>query len=300
MPSLTRRDALCALGTAGLGATLPALPAPARSVPLSLHQFTLGDATVSVVRDTGFALPPEAFGTNAPPGLVDAALRTRGLPPAPVRLDSSQLLVEHGGKRTLLDAGTGRGDLLAGLAALGVAPASVDHVVISHYHGDHLGGVSSAGAPTFPNAQVQLPAVELAFIDGFGGADDRVEVARAALSPVRDRTEPYADGDAVSPGVTAVAAPGHTPGHIAFEVTSRNDHLLVLSDALVHVLFAEHPHWLYRLDCEAEATVATRRRLLGRAADEGLPVFASHLPFPGLGRVARSGSGFRFTPDALR
>ena len=310
MPSpLSRRAALQGLGALGLGAALP-LTAAARPGPsrphhtASAHSFPLGEATVTVVRDTGFALPLSAVGTNVAPEAVAALLDEYGLPGDGVPTDVSQLVIDAGGVRTLVDAGTGRGHLVSTMGALGMAPGSVDRVVVSHFHGDHVGGVSTDGAPTFPNASVHFPAPELAFLDGYDGdpegVADAVGGAVAALAPVRNRLETYADGDELAPGLRAVAAHGHTPGHMAFTLASGDARLMIVSDAVAHpVAFFRYPEWLFGFDMISDETVATRRRLLGTAAEERPPFFASHLPFPGVGRVSRDGGGFRYTPTPM-
>ena len=302
MSTLSRRAALASLGTLGLGAALPAAaasrPAARRDHhTVSAHSFALGDAAVTVVRDATFVLPLSAIGTNVPADSVTALLRDYGLPTDGVPTNVSQLVVDAGGTRVLIDTGTGQGELVSTLGALGMDPGSVDRVVISHFHGDHIGGVSTDGAPTFPNASVHLPAAELAFLDGFEGENDSVSGALTALAPVRSRLQTYGDGDELAPGLTAVAAPGHTPGHSAFLLASGDARLMIASDTAAHpVAFFRHPEWLFGFDMDGDQTIATRRALLGRAADEGIALFASHMPFPGVGRVSRDGGGFRFTP----
>ncbi len=304
MSTFSRRAALQGLATLGLGAALPASAAarPARRDhhTVSAHSFAVGDATVTVLRDTGFPLPLSAVGTNVDPARVVATLREYGLPTDRVPVDVSQLVVDAGGVRTLVDTGTGQGQLLASMEALGIAPASVDRVVVSHFHGDHVGGVSTDGAPTFPAASVHFPAPELAFLDGAPAGNDNVTAALGALAPVRDRLQTYGDGDELAPGLVAIAAHGHTPGHMAFVLASGDARLMIASDAVTHpVVFFRHPTWLFGFDMDGDRTVATRRRLLSRAAREGLPFVASHLPFPGVGRVSVDGAGFRFTPTPM-
>ncbi len=301
MSMVSRRSALQGLGALGLGSLLPATAAatPARRDhhTISARTFPVGDAMVTVIRDTGFALPLSALGTNVEPARVVATLEEYGLPTENVPTDVSQLVIEQGGVRTLVDTGTGQGELVSTMAALGMAPDSVDRVVISHFHGDHVGGVSMDGAPTFPSASVHFPAAELAFLESAPAGNENVEAALAKLAPVRDRLQTYGNGDELMPGLTAVAAYGHTPGHHAFRLASGDARLMIASDAVAHpVVFFRHPTWLFGFDMDGDATVRTRRRLLSQAAQERTPLFASHMPFPGVGRVSVDGVGFRFTP----
>ena len=310
MSTFSRRAALQSLGALGLGAVLPTAAASARPARRDHHTvaartFAVGDAMVTSIRDTGFDLPLQAVGTNVDRARVVALLDEYGLPTTSVPADVNALVIDAGGTRVLVDTGTGQGNLVPTMRALGMEPGSVDRVVVSHFHGDHVGGVSMDGAPTFPNATVHFPAPELRFLEGYtptgnAQADGGVSTALAKLAPVRDRLQTYDDGDALVPGVQAVAAHGHTPGHMAFLLTSGDARLMIASDAVAHpVVFFRQPSWLFGFDMLPEMVVSTRRRVLSRAADEKLPFFASHMPFPGVGRVSRDGVGFRFTPTAM-
>ena len=301
--SFSRRAALRGLGALGLGAALPAtaasMPTPVRRDhhTLTAHTFSVGDATVTVIRDTGFQLPLGAIGVNVDSSRVLATLREYGLPTDNVPVDVNQLVIDHGDVRTLIDTGTGQGHLVSTMGALGMDPGSVDRVVVSHHHGDHIGGLSMDGTPTFPNASVHIGATELAFLDGFTGENEQVTAALAKLAPVRDRLQTYRSGDTLMPGLTAMAAFGHTPGHMAFQLASGDQTLMIVSDAVAHpVVFFRHPTWLFGFDMDGGTTVNTRRRLLSQAAREGTTLFASHMPFPGTGRVSVDGAGFRYTP----
>ena len=305
MPTFSRRAALQSLGALGLASVLPTAAAsapPARRDhhTVSAHSFSVGEATVTVIKDAAFSLPLSAVGTNVEQARVVATLDEYGLPTDAVPTDVSQLVIDAGGVRTLVDTGTGGGQLVPTMGELGMEPGSVDRVVVSHYHGDHIGGVSQDGAPTFPNASVHFPAPELAFLEAAPADNQNVANALAKLEPVRDRLQTYGDGDQLVPGFQAVAAHGHTPGHMAFLLSSGDARLMIASDAVAHpVVFFRHPSWLFGFDMDGDATVRTRRRVLSRAADEKLPFFASHMPFPGVGRVSRDGVGFRFTPTAM-
>ena len=314
MSTFSRRAALqglgaLGLGALGLGAVLPtaasARPARRDHHMVSAHSFPIGDATVTVVRDTGFDLPLQAVGTNVDQARVVALLDEYGLPTTSVPADVSALVIDAGGVRTLVDTGTGQGQLVPTMGELGMEPGSVDRVVVSHFHGDHVGGVSAGGTPTFPNASVHFPASELAFLEGYTPtgneqADGGVQTALDKLAPVRAQLQTYGDNDELAPGLRAVAAFGHTPGHMAFLLSSGDGRLMIASDAVAHpVVFFRHPSWLFGFDMLPDPTVRTRRQILSRAADERLPFFASHMPFPGVGRVSRDGVGFRFTPTPV-
>ncbi|OZC02073.1 MBL fold metallo-hydrolase [Rubricoccus marinus] len=301
---LSRRAALKGLGAFGVAAALPTAaraatsdtpPTAADHHTVSAHTFAVGGATVTVIRDAGFVLPLSAVGTNVAPEAVTALLESHGLPTDGVPTDVSVLLIRAGEETVLVDTGTGGGDLMGTMRALGIAPEAVTRVAISHFHGDHIGGLAPGGTPAFPNASVHFPAPEMAFLDAAAGDNEGASAAKAALQSASN-VQTYADGDELVPGFTAVAAHGHTPGHMAFVLASGEARLMIVSDAVAHpAAFFAHPEWLFGFDMDAQAAT-TRRQLLGRAADERVHLFASHMPFPGIGRVGRDGGGFRFTP----
>lgn len=100
----------------------------------------------------------------------------------------------------------------------------------------------------------------------------------------------------IVPRIQAIAAPGHTPGHMALAISSGGDQLLCISDAALHPIHLEQPEWYAAVDFAPEQVVATRRRLLNRAAAEKTLVLAFHFPFPGLGHVVQKGDGWQWQP----
>ena len=210
------------------------------------------------------------------------------------------LLVETGDKRVLIDSGVGQADptdpgqLLDRLGAENIAPESIDTVVISHFHLDHIGGLmDSAGHPTFPKARLVVPSREhghwmreeiLARID-----PSRAARLRQTLAAYAERLTLMDDGVDIEPGIRYVPAPGHTPGHHAVRVESGDARLLHIVDTIhmpiqLNALDAAPP-----FDVQPDIAIATRRALLARAEAENLLLMAYHFPFPGLGYVRRRG-----------
>jgi glyoxylase-like metal-dependent hydrolase (beta-lactamase superfamily II) len=139
----------------------------------------------------------------------------------------------------------------------------------------------------------------VAFWSASGRSPQDDEHRPAALEAIRlfgDRLRPFESGEEVLPHVRAIDAAGHTPGHTAFVLESRCERLLCAGDTFYDSLQLSHPGWRTPWDHDAERSVLSRRRLLGWAADENLLVHAYHMPFPGLGRVDRHGSAFRWIP----
>lgn len=206
-------------------------------------------------------------------------------------------LVVTPGERILFDTGLQPGGLLAALDAAGLAPADVTHVVLTHMHPDHIGGLSDeTGAATFPEAAYLAGQAEFDFWAGQGN-----EGFEAKVRPLAERMTFLAPGDDVVPGVTAVEAYGHTPGMLAFRLESEGQGLMLTADlANHHVWSLAHPDWEVLYDADKAQAAATRRRILGELAAERMPMLGYHLPFPGIGYVEAAGDGFRWVPTSYQ
>ena len=282
------------------------------------HRFTLGAFVCTAVADGTFPYPPPAFAANAPPERLADALAARGRPADVIVTPYTCLVVDTGRHRVLVDTGMGplppglpdtTGKLREHLRAAGIDPTEIDTVVLTHGHADHIGGTLDAdGALAFPNARFAMWRAEWEYWTAEPslaelGVDDSVKEllrlsARTNLPPLRDRIDLVDRETEIVPGLTALAAPGHTPGHMALAIASDGDVLLHLVDTALDPLQLEHPGWVAAFDFDPSQAVATRRRLFDRAAAERALVLCYHFPFPGLGRVARAGEGWRWEPAA--
>jgi glyoxylase-like metal-dependent hydrolase (beta-lactamase superfamily II) len=317
--SMTRRTVLAAApATALAGSALAqtAGPAPAQAPAASgtrqapgFYRYKVGDIEVTAVHDGSFTIPTKGFVRNAEQEQVDQAAQDIFMPAGQVVIPITTLVLNQGGRITLLDTSRGAaapgGNWMANLRASGIDPAQVTAIVISHFHGDHIGGIRGQdGAATFPNAEVMVPAQEWAFWmddarmsqapDAMKGA---FQNARRVFGPMAKDVKPYEGGKEVVPGVTTIAAPGHTPGHTAFMISSGQAKFLALSDTSNHpALFVRNPDWAAVFDMDGDQARQTRRRLLDMAAAEKTQVAFYHAPFPATGFIAREGNGFRFAP----
>ncbi|HEX2555922.1 MAG TPA: MBL fold metallo-hydrolase [Microvirga sp.] len=329
--SITRRTILAAapaaaaattIGSAALAQTAAPAPAPAqppaqapaagaagaRQAP-GFYRYKVGDVEVTAVHDGSFAIPTKGFVRNAEQDQVDQVAQDVFMPAGQVVIPITTLVLNQGGRVTLLDTSRGAaapgGNWMANLRAAGFDPAQVNTIVISHFHGDHIGGIRGQdGAATFPNAEVMVPAQEWAFWmdDGkMSQAPDAMKGAfqnvRRVFGPIAKDVKQYEGGKEIVPGLTTVAAPGHTPGHTAFMLSSGQGKLMVMSDTTNHpALFVRNPDWAAVFDMDADQARQTRRKLLDMAAAEKTRVSFYHAPFPATGYIAKEGNGFRFVP----
>jgi glyoxylase-like metal-dependent hydrolase (beta-lactamase superfamily II) len=283
-------------------------------MPAGSCRFQVGSIRCSVLSDGYSSYPTPWYFPNSDPQRLTAALHTRRLPADRVLSPYTCLLIETGRHVVLVDTGAGNssetsGAIVARLEVAGIRPRDVETVVLTHAHGDHIGGaVNAAGRPTFPNARHVMAELEWDFWMA-GRVDLRglrlpVEVqesmgatARRCLGALKFQAEPICGETEIVPGVRAIPAPGHTPGHLAILLSSDGQHLMNLGDAAVHPLHLEEPEWENGFDQAAGLAIATRRALLERAVAEQMHLMAFHFPFPSVGRVApRADGGWNWTP----
>lgn len=269
------------------------------------HRFKIGAMDATIVSDGPLTLPaaPRIFkGPDA--NALNAAVSAAGQDTAHVRIEQNCLLLETEGRKILFDNGLGSeklygpdsGRLLTSLGEAGIDPAGIDALVLTHGHSDHCWGTMGAdGTPNFPNATIYMAREELDFWESDPPAE-RLErsvagVARHLL-PLRERIVFVRDGEEFLPGVQALLTPGHTPGHMAYLFAGN---WCLTGDVAFHdPLSYAFPEARSAFDTDREQGVETRKRLLGRLADEHIAVVGYHHPWPGLGRVERTGRTFRF------
>ncbi len=319
MSDLTRRALLAGTATAAAAASsvpsiLPAraaAPAAGRQVP-GIYRYKVGEFELTAIND-GVNLRPveKGFVVNAELEDVKEALEDAYLPTDKLGIPFNQLIVNTGRRVVLIDTGTGgqqaptAGLLIENMAAAGIDPKAIDTVLISHFHGDHILGLrTKEGELAFPNAEVQVPEAEWKYWMDDGEMSRAPEGRKGNFAAVRKtfgsiaKDVKHFDADAeVVPGITAVAAYGHTPGHMTFRIASGDDQLLVLSDTANHpALFVRNPGWHAVFDIDAAMAEETRRKIFDMAAADRLRIQAYHFPFPGTGFIAKDGDGYEFVP----
>jgi glyoxylase-like metal-dependent hydrolase (beta-lactamase superfamily II) len=283
-------------------------------MPEGSYAFQVGNIRCTVLSDGYFAYPTPWFFPNADPGRLAEALDRRRLPHHAVLSPYTCLLIESGRYIALVDTGAGEGARNAGaivarLEMAGIRPRDVDTVILTHAHLDHIdGAVGSGGRPVFSNARHILSDSEWEFwtrahpdLNGLRVPTDVKTTlgrsARRAMDALRFQIETVDGERELLPGVYAIPAPGHTPGHLALLIASAGERLLSIGDAAVHPLHLEFPELENGFDLCAATARETRRDLLARAAAEQMRVMAFHFPFPSVGRVsARAEGGWDWVP----
>jgi glyoxylase-like metal-dependent hydrolase (beta-lactamase superfamily II) len=310
---IDRRTLLAAGAAAGLAPALGAGTASAQTTP-NVHRIQVGTLEAFVVND-GVALRPDAtqgLVVNATPAQVSAAMQAAGLTPPALQNPFNVTILRTPRGLVALDVGNTpgmmptTGQLVANMRAAGLDPAQVVMVVHTHFHGDHIGGLTlNDGTAVFPNATIAVPEGEWAYWMDEGEASRAPEARRPAFANVRRRFAPYmskvtrfAPGATITPGVTAVASTGHSPGHSSLLVADGRDQLLVIGDAIsTPAFFIANLEWYAIFDMDPAMAVATRRTLLDRAAADRLQVVGYHFPMPATGRIERVGTGYRLVPS---
>ncbi len=286
----------------------------AASMPASFNRFTLGKFEVTVLLDGGrFGDKPyETFGTNVPQAEVEALLAANFLPIDKSRNTFSPTLVNTGTDLVLFDTGVGAGaregglgQTMANLKASGYTPEQVTIVVLTHMHGDHIGGLMENGAPAFPNARYVGNEAEFKFwssTDRVGTpAENAYKTVVANVVPVADKMTFIGDGGAVVSGITGMAAFGHSPGHMIYRIESEGRQLVLTADTANHyVLSLQRPDWEVRFDMDKAAAAATRKSVFDMLATDRLPFVGYHMPFPAVGFIEKADVGYRFVPETYQ
>ncbi len=270
------------------------------------HTHMVGDIECTVIADGEQVFGLDRMQGRYPDVPQDAllrALQAADIPPDEITFHFNTLLIRTGDELLLVDAGSGTeqgdevGKLLGNLAAAGVQPDEITTVLITHMHGDHIGGVFTPEVEfTFPNARYFVGQQEWRYwadkelLQSMGDFGKMIFERMKKLEP---EVKKFTPGTQLSPGVRTVAAYGHTPGHTGVMVESQGERLLHAVDILHNPVQFAHPEWSIKFDTDKTLAQETRFRLLERAANEDLLLLLYHVPFPGLGRVALTRDGDR-------
>ena len=287
----------------------PTLPEP------GFRKMKLGAMEIIAINDGALRRPlGDEFVRNAPLEQVKSLLASQNLPTDYVDIPFTPYLVVSGNTKFLLDTGFAdngpatTGKLRANMAAAGHKPEEINHVILSHFHGDHINGlINKAGELVYPNAMVHVPAPEFAFwMDDAkmsaapAAMQGAFQNARRVLAKVpADKLVKFEPGKELAPGIESVAAFGHTPGMTVFNIRSQGQAFMYTADVTnVPSLFARSPDWAVTFDMDAEMARQTRRRIFDMLAKEKMAMGGFHFPFPALGTLEAAGNGYQFKPMA--
>ena len=279
------------------------------------YRFNIGAFDCVAVSDglpgDGIQLPLSFLFANAPEEQLAKVLINHGIQQDQLMSFSRNFLIVNTNEHlVLVDTGYGEGagfkhtgKLLQNLQSEGIKASDVDIVILTHAHGDHVGGnIDAEGKPAFPNAHYFLSKDEWSFwtseIDPELMVSNMADTVRKHLLPIREQGQLqfFARNDEIAPGIHTVAAYGHTPGHTAVSVSSEGEKLLNISDLVIHPIHLEQPDWYMKHEVMPDVIITSRRRLLDIATTKKMLVFACHLPFPGLGHVIPKQDGWEWQP----
>lgn len=332
MIQFTRRN-LMMMSVAAMAAPLLGIRAADAAAPF-LNTFSPGwarakhgDFELTVVTDGPLSLPLPGMGNleenfpNADPEEFVALLRGGYLPTDSMMIEQNVWVVNTGSQLVLIDTGTGVnrdfgvriygpqvGQVVSRLRDAGIQPEQIDIVAITHAHPDHCWGlVDDNGNLIFPNAKVAVSRIDFDYWTDESRAAQQEGLMRdifrgtiLQFNAVRDRVILLEDGDEVVPGITAIATPGHSPGHMVFAVTSQGRTTMVMGDiAHHHIVLLRRPDWHFLFDSDPEQAARTRIDAFGQWAREGHRIASVHFPFPGDGYLAEDGDGFVWIPQAM-
>ncbi len=308
--ALSTALAVSALGMGTIGTAHAAAPMVKTSAP-GYYRMMLGDFEVTALSDGTVKLPVDKILTNTTPAKVNKAL-AKVYQSAPLETSVNGYLINTGSKLVLIDTGAAKlfgptlGDLAANLKAAGYQPEQVDEVYITHMHADHVGGLMDGDKLAFPNATIRADKQEADYWLSQANMDKApadaksfFQGAMASLNPYvkANHFSPFEGNTELVPGIKAMASHGHTAGHSTYVVESKGQKLVLWGD-LMHVAAVQfdEPSVTIAFDSESKAAAAQRKAAYADAAKAGYIVGASHLAFPGLGRLRANGKGYTWVP----
>ncbi len=297
------------VGAATAAAFVPAAsqaaqPLAGKQAP-TFYRYKVGDIEITAINDGVAQRPLDGFIKNAPADEVRKVLGDAFMAQDKITIPFTSLVVNTGKHLVLLDSGNGdlgaptTGSWMANFRAAGFDPKNVDAVLISHFHGDHINGTRlKDGTAVFPNAEMMVSEVEWNFwmddakaMAAPEGMKPAFNNARRVFVPIAEDVKRFAWDKEIVSGITAIGAPGHTPGHTCFAVHSGNARFMAMSDLTNNTsVFVRNPDWQAIVDTDGEVARVTRHRMLDMAATEKMQVAFYHAPFPATGHIARDGA----------
>ncbi len=301
-PKMTRRTALAGAAALPLAAALASTARAAAPImgagTAPFQRVSLGgfDVTTILAGSRAVEEPHSIFGMNVDDETFNSVSAEANLPTAAAQFFFTPTVVNTGAELVLFDTGLSPDGTLAALQAAGYTADQVDIVVLTHMHGDHIGGLMQGDAPTFPNARYVTGQIEY---DHWATAEN--EGFDTKVKPLAEQMTFLDDGGSVASGITAMAAFGHTPGHMAYMIESDGKQLVLGADFANHYVWSlAHPDWEVKFDMDKTGASATRRTMLDMLATDKVPFVGYHMPWPAYGYAEKAGDGFAYVPHSYQ
>jgi len=291
--SIKRRNFI--IGSSALvSATASQASAPLLGPSISnFRRFQLGNFEITTILSGTRTInndPQGIFGLNVSKEVFSEVSKNNNIPDDRFQMFYTPTVVNTGNELILFDTGQNSEGTEAALISAGYYPDQIDKVVLTHFHGDHIGGLRNSKGRTFKNASYYCGELEYEEWD-FSGNDTFEQMVR----PLEEEIIMINPEDDVVSGVTAIDAYGHTPGHLAFIIESQGKQLLLGGDFANHYVWSlAYPDWELRFDRDREMAAKTRRRILSMLAYEKIPFIGYHMPWPGLGYVDTHNDGYHY------
>jgi len=280
---------LCLTSPSSFAEDRPVMAKPAAA------SFSVGALQLTSLKDSGYVLSTSGgdFGANVGAAAVKKVLADAHAPTDQVRLDVDALLVRMPGHLVLLDTGLGpklSGALPESLKLVGITPAAITDVLITHAHEDHVGGLVTADSKrAFPNAKIRMSSREWIFFKSQFSAGSKLIASQVVT---------FEPGAEILPGITPIALYGHTPGHVAYEIVSGAQRIENIGDAAhSSIISLAKPDWVGQMDQDSKTAAVVRAKEVARLAKAHELVFAPHFPFPGVGWIVPNGDGYAWVAD---
>jgi glyoxylase-like metal-dependent hydrolase (beta-lactamase superfamily II) len=281
----------------------------------AFYRFKLGAIEATVISDGPLNFPDAGrIFTRAPDAEIRKLLADEFLSTDAVRMEQNILILNTGDKLIMFDTGIlsmkpnpslPSGRILKSMLEAGIKPEDIDAIVLTHLHIDHAGGIMSEDGKTrnFPNAQIFTTEADFNFwqsekLIGTPAESSRNTVLKNIV-PNKDRLVMVKDGQEILPGIQAIASHGHTVGHMSYMITSGGKSLCLTGDIAHHSILLRSPKMSIVFDTDPAAASASRIRMCEMLVSQKIPALIFHLPWPGIGHIAKEGDGFRFVPSPI-
>jgi glyoxylase-like metal-dependent hydrolase (beta-lactamase superfamily II) len=262
--------------------------------------FKIGKVSVWAVADSIGQASPGIFD-------VDASVYEKYFKPGKTPSAVMTFVIKTGKETVLVDTGYGSkaSMLMDGLKKAGIKPEEITIVLITHMHGDHIGGLLYEDKIAFPNAKVKIGRIERDFwtsdksVEKFPSRKANFETAKKVTGMYGPAVEVFEFGDEVVSGITAADASGHTPGHTSYMLESEGEKLQFIGDTVnAGFLQFPRPDISSKYDMDPVKAAQTREKILGSAAENKNTIAGAHIAFPGIGKVKKDGiKGYGFKSE---